>query len=135
MYAVILGTDLSVKLVKKPEGKEDLDFCYEQIGCSMIQIVRPAGLDRPYVMVVDEEGLLTDQPTLNYLGSYLYGTQMHGIPIVGDVLIVCEIGYDIALMPKEQAELVAMKMGDLAMTAYHTIGKVLERRIQKGRRA
>ena len=43
--------------------------------------VRPAGLERPYCMMVNEEGLLLGLP-LNLLGSWLYGMDQHGQPIV-----------------------------------------------------
>ena len=84
-------------------------------------------------MVVDEEGLLTERPTLNYIGSYLYGTQVHEQPIVGNVLILPEVEGDFQFMPMEQAERVAGMMEDLAMTAYHSVGKALGSRIQKKR--
>lgn len=40
-------------------------------------------------MIVNEEGLLKDLP-LNRAGSLLYGTQFHGSPIVGDIVIMAE---------------------------------------------
>ena len=40
-------------------------------------------------MVVNEEGLLHKLP-LNAFGSILYGTQIHGCPIVGDIVIMKE---------------------------------------------
>ena len=39
------------------------------------------------VMVVNEEGLILDLP-LNPYASILYGTQLHGHPIVGNVAIL-----------------------------------------------
>lgn len=54
-----------------------------------IEIVHPKRLDTPYCMVVNEEGLLTDLP-LNLYGSYLYCTELHGNPIVGDIVILKE---------------------------------------------
>ena len=49
--------------------------------------VHPMGLDRPYSMMVNEEGLLLGLP-MNRLGSELYGTPKHGQPIVGDVVFL-----------------------------------------------
>ena len=42
-----------------------------------IEIVRPGGLKSPYVMVVNEEGLIKELP-INIAGSILYGTPAHG---------------------------------------------------------
>lgn len=49
--------------------------------------VHPMGLERPYCMMVNEEGLLRNLP-LNRLGSLLYGTPQHGQPIVGNILFL-----------------------------------------------
>ena len=54
-----------------------------------IEVVRPRNLARPYLMMVDEEGLLKGLP-LNRAASWLCGTQRHGQPIVGDALIMKE---------------------------------------------
>ena len=44
------------------------------------------------MMIVDEEGLLKRLP-MNPLGSFFYGTAMHGQPIVGDfILAILEQG-------------------------------------------
>lgn len=40
-------------------------------------------------MVVNEEGLILDLP-MNTLGCLLYGTQYHGSPIVGNIVIMKE---------------------------------------------
>lgn len=52
-----------------------------------IETVHPRGLARPYMMLVNEEGLLKGLP-LNPLGSLLYGTLEHGYPIVGNVIFM-----------------------------------------------
>lgn len=65
---------------------------YQTIGEAVggyIEIVRPRGLERPMVMIVNEEGKLNDLP-INILGSSLYGTAQHGEPIVGDIVIMQE---------------------------------------------
>lgn len=53
--------------------------------------VHPMRLEKPYFMMVNEEGYLHDLP-LNLLGSILYGSDEHGYPILGDIVIVKE-GY------------------------------------------
>lgn len=46
------------------------------------------------VMIVDESGLVNGRP-VNLTGSYLYGTQYHGTPIVGDIIFGVRRGPDI----------------------------------------
>lgn len=47
----------------------------------------------PVIMLVDEEGRCKCLP-LNVVGSYFYGTQEHGDPIAGDVLLALVVGED-----------------------------------------
>ena len=56
-----------------------------------IETVRPVGLAEPYIMIVNEEGLIHKLPE-NPLGCLLYGTHIHGQPIVGDIVIM-KIGW------------------------------------------
>lgn len=49
----------------------------------------PRGLPAPLMMLVNEEGLLEGLP-MNTIGSILYGTQIHGQPIVGNIVIMKE---------------------------------------------
>jgi len=67
--------------------------------CDTLEMVKPIRLYSEWkcpelgrsqdgvVMVVDEEGLYHDLE-LNKVGSYLYMTDVHGSPIVGDVLLM-----------------------------------------------
>ena len=52
-----------------------------------IEIVHPKGLSKPYIMIVNEEGRLLDLP-LNHIGSFFYGTDQHGEPIVGNIVVM-----------------------------------------------
>lgn len=49
--------------------------------------VRPVNLKPPYCMIVNEDGISQGLP-VNLLGCFLYGSHVHGNPIVGDVLIL-----------------------------------------------
>ena len=65
---------------------------YKTVGEAVdgwIEIVRPGGLKKPFVMIVNEEGLIKGLP-VNVAGSLLYGTPVHGSPIVGDIVIMKE---------------------------------------------
>ena len=74
----------SIVDVKKPLYKS-----LEEMLGSYPEHVRPRGLRRPYCMMVDDEGLLKGLPE-NPIGSYLYETDVHGHPIVGDIYIAKE---------------------------------------------
>ena len=54
-----------------------------------IEIVRPYRLPRPYCMLINEDGKITDLP-INEVGSSLYGYESHGDPIVGDIVLMKE---------------------------------------------
>ena len=66
------------------------------------------------VMIVDESGIINNRP-FNLAGSFLYGTQYHGAPIVGDILFGLQSGPEI--LPPENPEdimhLLMMKIPEL----------------------
>lgn len=57
-----------------------------------IEIVRPRNLEDPFVLLVDEDGLLKSgwQDGLNLVGCFLYETLQHGNPIVGTIIMMAE---------------------------------------------
>lgn len=80
--------------------------CESTLG-GWIEVVRPRGLGRPFVMLVNEEGLLHDLP-MNMVGSFFYQTHVHMQPIVGNVIFMVD-GFrdgepDIVGLSEEQAE-------------------------------
>lgn len=86
MKGLVITTKLEMRV------QEFSEPAYKSIGEAVdgwIEIVRPVRLGRPYCMVVNEEGLLRNLP-MNALGSYLYGTDTHGNPIVGDIVLLKE---------------------------------------------
>ena len=50
--------------------------------------------DPSVIMLVDEEGIIKGLPQ-NLVGSALYGTAKHGIPLVGDLIFGIAAGEDI----------------------------------------
>lgn len=60
----------------------------EAVG-GWIEIVRPVRLKRPYCMIVNDEGVLLNLP-INSFGSFLYGMDYHGNPILGDIVLLKE---------------------------------------------
>lgn len=96
------------------------DVIKEAVG-GWYEHVRPVGLERPYCMMVNEEGLLLRLP-VNLIGSILYGTPQHGQPIVGNIIFLKE-GYhggepDVVGMTADEAQ----SLGDKFSTT--TGGKV-----------
>ena len=84
MKGIVVTTD------NEMEVKDFGGPLYETVGALVggcIEIVHPTGLDRPYVMIVNDEGLILGLP-LNITGSVLYGTPQHGQPIVGNIVIM-----------------------------------------------
>lgn len=80
--------------------------CEDTLG-GWIETVRPRGLDRPYMMLVNEEGLLHGLH-LNPVGSVFYQTHIHGQPIVGNIILMKD-GYrdgerDIVGLEEDEAE-------------------------------
>lgn len=64
---------------------EPMSQTAEEVVGDWVERVRPVGLPG-YLMLVNENGLLKNLP-LNIAGSLFYGTQFHGSPIVGDIVI------------------------------------------------
>ena len=89
MIALVVSTKNEIRRVEY--DPPHYDVIKEAVG-GWYEHVHPMGLDRPYSMMVNEEGLLLGLP-MNRLGSELYGTPRHGQPIVGDVLFLKD-GYD-----------------------------------------
>lgn len=101
---VRVSTDLKVTIHDYPEGSYQMQnkALRKLIGkdCDLYELVRPKRLyskvkvskemekeGHRMVMLVDEEGLLKSLES-NILGSWLYETDKHGYPIVGNVLFV-----------------------------------------------
>ena len=88
------------------------DFTFEQMKEQFIgdyaEAVRPMRLNRKFYMVVDDEGLLNGSK-INPVGSHLYGTDIHGSPIAGDIFLCANTGNDFGPLSNEDAqELLAM---------------------------
>ena len=91
----------------------------------MFEIVRPVGLTRPLVFLVDESGVIKGLPD-NRTGCELYGTAKHGHRIAGDILILKETpGY-------EGYELTGLDDGDLRTLAdKHNIRPTINHSVRK----
>lgn len=86
MKGIIITTKYEMRV------QEFSEPAYKSIGEAVggwIEVVRPVRLKRPYCMVVNEEGMLRNLP-MNAFGSFLYGIDNHGSPILGDIVLLKE---------------------------------------------
>ena len=103
---VVITTDNKVYPV---ELSEPLFQGAKEILGGYMEHVWPGGLKRPYCLLCNEEGLLMGLP-MNAYGSFLYRTQIHGSPIVGNIIIMKD-GYEngepdiVGLTHEEAAEI------------------------------
>lgn len=109
---------VEVRQVDVNKGK--LENLYEMIGTDIVEKVSAKYLPEPYVMMVDEEGLLRDNPVMNPVGSLLYGAYEHGQPIVGNIVFMrldySPEGPDLFWMDEDEAMRFAGEILDASMT-------------------
>lgn len=107
MKIIKVSTDLEISIHEFPEGEYDQQnkVLRELIGnhCDIYEHVMPNRLyselhmknevskipGQCVSMLVDEEGTLKDNKE-NAVGSYLYETDKHGYPIMGNILFIGE---------------------------------------------
>ena len=87
MKGLFIDTDgrMSVREFSDTDTVSSID---EAVG-GWFEIVHPMLLRAPYIMLVNEEGLLHNLP-LNFCGSVLYGAHKNGQRIVGNIVILKE---------------------------------------------
>lgn len=94
------------EILKVSYDRSHYELIEEAVGGNF-EVVRPRLLQRPYCMMVNEDGLLYGFPR-NFLGCYFYGTQHHGVPIVGNIFIAKEgcfgDGVDLIGMSSEESQ-------------------------------
>ena len=115
MRCVVVPADTlvpEIKLLEEPLYKS----AGREVG-GYIEVVHPRFLPTPFCIIVNEEGLITGLPS-NSVGSFWYGTGIHGWPIAGD-LVVMKDGFtdgepDIVGLTQEEADLVATMVKNIA---------------------
>ena len=112
-YTVLLYAGKNGHEVGHAEDVNLLRYCQQAVR-GHIEIVYPKGLERPYLMVVNDEGRLRNME-INPVASYLYGTQDHGEPIVGPAMILKQImtddGPDIGFLTQDEALKIVSRLG------------------------
>lgn len=134
MKLIRISTDLELSAHEFPAGthSEQNDYLRELIGnkCNLYEHVMPERLytdlkmkNRPtkvpgqcVSMLIDEEGLL--KPNIpNLIGSYLYKTDEHNIPIMGNILFVGEEwggdGIDFCGIEEETFKLLELELNNM----------------------
>lgn len=133
---ILITTDNEVKELEYPDGKNSWRQLQEHIGngCSLLEHVVPNRLytkigggsviknNEPgskVSMLVDEEflyhcnNIVSD---MNHIASYLYETDLHGCPILGNALIVGEkyedLGISFCAISDEQFNLIFPRLKD-----------------------
>jgi len=100
MKAILIKTDQSGSIF---EADDILDI-YNYYG-GFIETVYPNRLEKPFCMIVDDDGLRKGLPT-NTFGSFLYETEKHGNRIAGDIFIMKQVwvsdGYDLKGLSDEE---------------------------------
>ena len=130
-FGVLLGVDyMRIEKMVLPSDVNKMEALRNAIGCEYVELVHPEALPWPYVMVVDEEGLMKDEPSLNVIGSYLYGTYKHGSPIVGNAVIMKEQetdeGVDLAWLTGPEVVAMEKRIEDIWKTAVMKMAKYYE---------
>ena len=85
--AIVITTDNEISIQDLEVKDGSLLESLQQIVGGYIETVRPMRLGGGLLMIVNEEGLLQNLP-VNAVGSFLYGADCHGNPIVGTIAIV-----------------------------------------------
>lgn len=102
---VKVTTDNRISVVQLPDWS--LDEQEKLIGADCTESVKTRRIydlfRDTYVMIVDESGHNKKLP-INPLGSYLYGTDHHGMPIVGDIIFGILKDTDITPLDDAEAE-------------------------------
>lgn len=92
-YAIVfMEKDPTVRIQKVSADTDFLLFSQQTVR-GYIECVYPRNLERPYVMLVNDCGLLMGQG-VNPVGCWLYGTYDHGELIVGPVVICKQVMTD-----------------------------------------
>ena len=114
MRCVVIPADTlvpEIKLLEEPLYKS----AGREVG-GYIEVVHPRRLESPFCILVNEEGLLQCLEA-NEVGSYWYGTDLHGCCIVGNIVVMKD-GFtdgepDIVGLTEDQADYIVKKVKEL----------------------
>lgn len=105
-----------------PEGKELSQISIEGLNTKGIEQVMPVGLKGVYGFYMDDAALFNPNNKINLVASLLYGTSVHGHPIVGDaylgIFVLDEEGARLDFMDNESLER-AKELIEIALNTFH----------------
>ena len=113
-YAVLLTDMQEIKVLECDPQQELFDVARDCIGCDWIELVdlNPGSSDG-CVMLIDEEGKLRSElASINCVASDLYGSSVHGDPIVGNAVLVRAADDSLELMTSDAADKLAARLTD-----------------------
>lgn len=87
MKAITINTDNEIKKIEVEQNGEPLYKLMREVVGGWYENVHPRRLPSKYIMIVNEEGLIIGLDK-NAIGSYLYETDKHGSPIVGNIIFL-----------------------------------------------
>ena len=79
-----------MQIHKQPIKPEDMLHDLQGYVHGHIEVVYPVNLRYPYLMVVNDSGLIDGMPS-NYIASLLYGSRQHAQIICGPAVICKEV--------------------------------------------
>ncbi len=85
MKGVVIGQNGKVEV--KNFGEPLHETVGEAVG-GYIETVHPRGLPEPYLLVCDENARFNPDRNTNWIASYWYGVSIHGINILGNVVVM-----------------------------------------------
>ena len=89
-HFVLISTDGTIEVKTFDPLTEDInDVIHAALDGAFYEIVRIRNMSHKYLMLVDDEGCLKAFD-INPVASELYGIRVHGCPIVGPAVIMCE---------------------------------------------
>lgn len=111
-YCVLLDAmENRAKAIPFKPGVSLLQTAYKAMGCDQVQLIPlyPDRLPKGYEAITDENLMLKDGATkiFNPLASWLYGCDVHGTPILNNVVIFKVKGSNFTGMTEEEAERIA----------------------------
>ena len=126
-YGVVLGSDQTISLVEFQKNDDVLGCARKEIGCDYVELISPYNLEKQSCsMLIDQDAKLRSGDMLvNCIASFLYKTQEHGDPIIGNAMIVKQKDDSLALMTGAEAEKLVWALEELRGKAIDEVAAAL----------
>jgi len=84
MKGIVIAPDMTIDV---QDFTEPIHKSVGAVVGGIIEHVRPKGLKPPFCLICNDNGLELGLP-INPIGIWLYGTQKHGYPVVGNIVLM-----------------------------------------------